>query len=479
MKKFTLLFSVLLIALIASAQNKNDLPNKFKQVQEKYLKIMERSAILTKYSKQMATSESLLKSAAATQKLDSTVDRVLNPETQLWQNDYKDEYIYDDQYKNTSWIEKEWNLNSQSWNAKAKTDLGYDAQKRVNSMLMYDRDSITKALIPDIKFLYYYNSDGMQDSTLTYLTKNAGATWILEMRNINHYNSSKQLIKTDMWVINDDLGVLTLSMNTVYTYTASGKMKSSSTNIVDEGVEMLFSKIDYSYDGADRLVSTEYSVLSFLTFALEKTSRDSYQYNASGKVSVETESKWIASTWVDDNKYESTYNAAGDISVEIYSTWDGTKWVQEEKDEYTYNSANFSDVAFPAIFYLYGLTEADFSFSKLITGVNSFEMMNGSWKNTEKTTFYYSGGTSTNINEFENSVVSVFPNPASESVNLSWNGNYESLTLEMYQITGTKVIEQAVYSGRPVSISHLENGVYLYKLLNGQQNVKTGKLIKR
>jgi hypothetical protein len=106
-------------------------------------------------------------------------------------------------------------------------------------------------------------------------------------------------------------------------------------------------------------------------------------------------------------------------------------------------------------------------------------MINASWKNTGKTTFYYSGGTSTNITEFENSVVNVYPNPASESVNFSWKDNDEALSLQIYQITGAKVIEQTVYSGKPVSISQLENGVYLYKLLNGQQNVKTGKMIKR
>jgi hypothetical protein len=128
---------------------------------------------------------------------------------------------------------------------------------------------------------------------------------------------------------------------------------------------------------------------------------------------------------------------------------------------------------------LYEIDAVEFVTTKIITSTNEYEMIDGSWKNTDKTAFYYSGGTSTNINEIENSVVSVYPNPASESINFSWKGNHEALSLQIYQITGAKVIEQTVYSGRPVSISHLEDGVYLYKLLNGQQNVKTGKMIKR
>jgi hypothetical protein len=268
-------------------------------------------------------------------------------------------------------------------------------------------------------------------------------------------------------------------MNIVYTYTASGKIKTSTTNIVDGADEMPLTIIEYFYDGADRLTSREYSRLNFFTFAFEKSTRDSYQYNASGQVTVEISSTWNGATWVNMDKYESAYNAAGDESVYITSIWNGNSWVQTEKDENTYSTTNFSEVALPAIFYLFGVNEADFALSKAITLINSFEMINASWKNTGKTTFYYSGGTSTNIMEYENSVISVYPNPASESVNFSWKGNAETLSLQIYQITGAKVIEQPVYSGRPVTISHLENGVYLYKLLNGQQNVKTGKMIKR
>jgi len=477
MKNFTFFLVMFLITLGLSAQNISEFRKRIQQKQEKITQMTQREAKLNNFLR-FSGSASVLKSAMATQKLDSTVDRVLNAGTQLWQNDTKSEYIYDAQMKSTSWIEKEWDLAKKTWIDLSKTDFGYDAQKRINSMLMYDRDSLTQKLILKSKTLTFYNSGGMQDSSLTYSTKTSGKTWILDIKNEYHYNASKKLIKTDMWSL-DDLGVLILDMNIVYTYTASGKIKTSTTNIVDGADEMPLTKIEYFYDGADRLTSREYSRLNFFTFAFEKSTRDSYQYNASGKVTVEINSTWNGTAWVNKDKYESTFNAAGDESVYITSTWNGTSWVQTEKDENTYSTTNFSEVAFPAIFYLYGVNEADFALNKAITLINSFEMINASWKNTGKTTFYYSGGTSTNITEFENSVVNVYPNPASESVNFSWKGNDEALSLQIYQITGAKVIEQTVYSGKPVSISQLENGVYLYKLLNGQQNVKTGKMIKR
>ena len=479
MKNFTLLLFMLLFSFGLSAKNSSELQKKIQQKQEKISEMTRRKAKLNNFLN-LTGSEAFLKSAAATQKLDSTVNLVLNDETQLWQNDYKDEYYYDSELKSTFWLSKEWDINTKTWDSWFKTEWGYDNQDRFNSMLMYDRDSLTQALTPNSKFLIFYHSDGTQDSTLSFSTETAGASWILDMKQINHYNASKQLIKADIWMWDEDLGEITLSENIVYTYTTAGKIKSSSTSYVFEGDEMLWSKIEYNYDGSDRLTSIEYSTTNFMTFALEKTSRDTYQYNASGKVSVEIYSSWNGTSWDDMNKTVYEYNAAGDVSVEIYSTWNGTAWVEEEKYEYTYSNTNFSDVVFPFFNFLIWLNETtDFSYNKVITGENLFEMVNGSWKNTEKFTYYYSGGTSTNINEFENSVVNVYPNPASEAVNFSWKGNHEALSLQIYQITGAKVIEQTVYSGRPVTISHLENGVYLYKLLNGQQNVKTGKMIKR
>jgi hypothetical protein len=432
----------------------------------------------------------VLKSTAATEKLDSTVNLVLNTETQLWQKDYKDEYLYDSEMKNTAWVENEWNLTNSAWDVISKTELGFDNSDRINSMLMYESDELSQVLYIVSRFLVFYNSEGMQDSTIMYSTEDGGVTWVLDMKQIHHYNEAKQLTKTDIWSLDEESEEFALSMSIVNTYTASGKINTSSINMLFEGDELLWSKTEYNYDGSGKLTSVEYSMLNFLTFTLEKSARITYQYNASGGRAVEINSTWNGSTWVDDNRTVYEYNTNGDVSVEIESTWNGAAWIDEWKDEYTFGTTNFSEVAFPQFEFilavyssflnLFGIQESiDFSYNKIITGVNSFEMIDGSWKNTDKTSFYYSGGTSTKINEFSNSVVSVYPNPASESINFSWKGNYEALSLQIYQITGTRVIEQTVYSGRPVSISHLQNGVYIYKLLNGQQNVKTGKMIKR
>ncbi len=489
MKKFTSFLFLFLISFGLIAESNNELQNKIQEKQEKFSVIAQLSAKLNILAR-INSSKLYLKSTAATQKLDSTVNRILNEETQLWQNDYKDEYLYDAEMKNTAWVEKEWNLTDKSWDVISKTELGYDNTDRINSMLLYERDELTHTLKQVSKILIYYNPQGMQDSIIMNSSEDDGATWVIDMKQTNHYNEAKQLIKTEYWGMDEDLGELILSMNVVNTYTASGKIETSNTNVFEEGVQMLWSVTEYNYDSSERLSTIENSAINFLTFTMEKSSRITRQYNESGDLTLEINSSWNGAAWVDDDKTEYQYNLAGDVSAEIFSTWNGVAWIEEWKDEYLFSTTNFSEVTFPQIDFvmnafssflnLLGIQASiDFSYVKAITDIKSFEMVEGSWKNTEHTTFYYSGGTSTNINEFENSVVSVYPNPASESIKFSWKNNHEALSLQIFQITGAKVIEQLVYPGRPVTISHLENGVYLYKLLNGQQNVKTGKMIKK
>lgn len=475
MKKFTFLLAFFVIALLANSQNSKNLQVKIEQAHKKYLQFSE----MVKYAEKQINSENTaLKNAAAVQKLDSIVEQILNLENQTWYYDTKDEYFYDSEVRNTAWKSSEWNSEANSWLISSQADVGYDNNGLVNSLIFYDRDLETDPLIAYSKMLIYYNPDGMQDSILMY-SKIESDTWSLNSKQIHHYNASKQLVKTDMWAIDEDLGELLMMQSVVYTYTASGKIETSTTNYNFDGEEILYSKTEYNYDGTGNLTSDVTSVLNFFTFELENSSRNSYKYAASGKVSESIYASWIEGAWENQDKTESQFNASGDVSVDIYSTWNGSEWVENEKDEYLYGTADFSDFVFPDFYMIFGMIdEVDLMFNKIITGMNYYEMIEGSWVHNGKSAYYYSSGTSTKIDETQNTAFSVYPNPAAESVNFKWNGNINELTLEMYQITGAKVLEQKAISGKPVSLSKLVNGVYFYKLTDGKEIKHAGKLVK-
>ncbi len=451
MKKSTFIVYLMLISIGLSAQVKIDLKLKIQNIQKKYSGISQQVNMINK-----VTNHSLrtmdLKSAVVTEKLDSTVNKFFDNESQTWKKDYKDEFVYDGQMRNTGWIAKEWNSNSGLWDLYSKIELGYDGNGQVISMLIYDKDTLTSLLVAASKSNYFYNSSGMPDSVNTYFTENAGATWNLMMKMVHKYNTSKQLIKTESWMYDEDVKAMVLISITDFTYYASGMIKTSNTSYVFEDSEIPSGKSEYFYDTSNRLTSVETYSLNYMTFLLEKSYRDSYQYNSNG-----------------------------DVTVMTYSDWNGTAWVDNYKDEYEYGTKNLSDIAFPYFIAVYGSEDGqtDLKFSKVINSVKSYDMISGSWKQTDVTTFYYSGGTSTGIIELADQDFKIYPNPATESVTFNWKGNSNSFMLKMYQITGAEVLEQNAWPGKGISISHLANGVYFYKLMNGQQVINAGKIVKR
>jgi hypothetical protein len=176
----------------------------------------------------------------------------------------------------------------------------------------------------------------------------------------------------------------------------------------------------------------------------------------------------------------SQYNAAGDVSVELLSEWNGDAWVEDSKDEYFYKNTNFSEIAFPSYIPMFHLGESTSqSFNKVITEIKTYDNVDGTYLHTETSTFYYSDVTSSSIETVEENLISFYPNPANETVTLSWKNSYETLNLEIYQISGTRVKEMQAVSGKPISLAGLQSGVYVFKLKNNSETLRTGKLVKK
>lgn len=473
MKKFTSVIFIVLISVGLNAQKISDIGLKLQDMQKKYSE-------MNRFGKLAQTTfvNPDFKSAAISQKLDSTVNQAYDDESGTWQYDYKDEFLYDQNMRNTVWIGKEWNTETRLWDLDYKTALEYDGSGRMASMLIYDKDTLAQEFVVFSKTDYFYNSGGLPDSVYTYYTEDAGTTWLLTMKVVHHYNASKQLIKTETWNYDEDAEELVMGTKTDFTYTATGKIETSLTTLLLGDMEIQSGKSEYAYDGSDRLTYVENYRLNYMTLLLQKNNRDFYQYNAAGRIAVEINSTWNGASWVDSDKTQNQFNAAGDITVVTYSTWNGASWDDESKDEFEYGTIYFSEVAYPMYVFLYQENEDDLNFTKIINVINSFEMVDGNWIHTDINRYYYSGGSS-GTDEFTNAGFKFYPNPASESITFSWGKNSTPLVLKMYQVTGAQVLDQKTWTGKEISVSHLVNGVYFFKLTDGKQTVYSGKIVKR
>ncbi len=87
----------------------------------------------------------------------------------------------------------------------------------------------------------------------------------------------------------------------------------------------------------------------------------------------------------------------------------------------------------------------------------------------------------TGINEVLENSISVYPNPNNGILNISLTAEIsKNSSLEVYDALGKLVVKQALLNElNSINFSNLDNGIYVFKVLNNTNAVKIGKLIKQ
>jgi len=84
------------------------------------------------------------------------------------------------------------------------------------------------------------------------------------------------------------------------------------------------------------------------------------------------------------------------------------------------------------------------------------------------------------INTYTDGVkINVYPNPASDILHFEINELGQASSLEIYSIEGKKVAGHTLQTGNnPLNVSHLQKGIYIYKIFSDQTLLGVGKFIK-
>jgi len=76
------------------------------------------------------------------------------------------------------------------------------------------------------------------------------------------------------------------------------------------------------------------------------------------------------------------------------------------------------------------------------------------------------------------SMISVYPNPATNHLNVQLNQSTENIQFDLYNMVGAKVVSQQLNNQlNTVDISKHAKGVYFYQIIQDNQLLKTSKLI--
>jgi hypothetical protein len=456
MKRFTFLMLLVLTVSTVFAQLNSQLIKKAEQAQNALNPIINASNLLLKHSeaKNYLTSknELLLKNAAATQKIDSTVMRSRVDGEAEWEYMWKDEYYWGATHQTSTWIEKEWDENSGSLFISAQTETEYDNDGRVEVLYNSYRYEPGEPLLLEGRMEPGYNNSGKLESVKYFASEDDGENWILEMEIFYTYNNSGKLSEIEYLSLEES--DLLLSMRNTFSYNESGQQTKSQTFYVMEGEEMLFSETNFEYNNSGQLVNEIDWSLNYTIFQLEKSSRTATEYNASG-----------------------------DILAETYFYWEESSetWLEEDKDVYSYNTIDFSDVLFPYSVFMYefiGVEMPNFT-GKAVAEIDGYTWVDDEWIQVKNQIFYYSSIDASNVELTESNDFTVYPNPATNNITFSWAGAQQYLLLEVFKVDGAKMLEQQVASGQNIQLESLESGVYLYHMKTENETLFSGKLVKQ
>jgi hypothetical protein len=215
-----------------------------------------------------------------------------------------------------------------------------------------------------------------------------------------------------------------------------------------------------------------------------------YTYDASGNETLHISYEWdrLTNKWILNGKGEITYDANGNEILLVEYDWNETssQWVFHTKVERAYD-ANGNWVLY--FYYGWDLTTSQwvlYTKSENIYDANGNKNLNISysgyfWDKTSsqfipyyKYIAYYSEHNF--IRKIPETNIYVYPNPASEY--LLFHSPYisESAIVEIFDMSGKKVMEKDISDDMQISVNQLAHGIYLYRL-NYSGTIYRGKVI--
>ncbi len=165
----------------------------------------------------------------------------------------------------------------------------------------------------------------------------------------------------------------------------------------------------------------------------------------------ETEAEWLL-----DNKTELTYDSRGNQLQRLYFVWNGSlqQWTDYDKVLYSYND---QDKRAEDLFY-------------------DWDQEKSEWIYDLRKNYYYHQVPTPLPHPLSIQDQIIYPNPARSFIKTDLLRFPDKITLILYDSEGREVIIQKLSHPDPIFIGHLESGVYIYKIICGNE-ISTGKLL--
>lgn len=337
-----------------------------------------------------------------------------------------------------------------------KVDYTYDAKgiQLINST-EYIWNTPTMRFAKQYKTDYSYDINGNCISTIKYYWSNSQTKWIYESK------SEKQFDKNGNCVLDNYFG-----WNNIWVL-----------NVKDE--------ITNTYDAYNNLLSSEKYIIDRNSTLSSLSYKDDFSYNSDGTISSK---KMYRKNQNDMDALSQTdcIYSQGCLSEIIISGFTDGKITKNTKMEFTYDT-NFTlnrlaipldywDYLFYYKGYVYSNNLSPWYRSHMITSMTLYSFQNNIWSYYTKANYYYSTINVTGITDQNAGQTTIFPNPTTDYLNINWNGAQSDLNLELFDITGKKLLNKMVSNHSKLSIMGYPVGLYLVRISDANRKVHSEKV---
>lgn len=352
---------------------------------------------------------------------------------------------------------------------------------------------------------YVYGNEGDKETSLLTLAM-PGSTNLMRIN--KQYNANNAIISSvhQSW---DQSKMLWQDISrTQYEYDGANQLITETTQSNNFGTTAFSNsyRISYTYSGAQ--VSSEISQnWNAATNTWVNNERDLYEYSGTD-ITLHTDQKWENGVWVNEEQTESSYQTAGRLTQTIVREWNSgsNAWEFDERVTYTYTSNLMTEAVGED--FVGGAWVLDYRTQMTYENgspkvILYQERIGGEWENEDQLLYTYDANGNNTIliaevwdkenrawepegrietdyslikafalssKSFALESFKIYPNPASEVLNISSSQNIENV--EMFDVLGKSV--KRMPRSKVIDISDLKTGVYFVKVFtdNGQDTKK-------
>ena len=419
----------------------------------------------------------MLKSGEKMQKLDSIVTKNWLVESQVYENQFKYEYTFNEEIRNVGISVFSWDTLEYRWIISEDISYFFNGDGNVEQV-----DFIMDFGLGYKKYtrvLYGFEDSLLQDEIIL-LRYEETDPWDEQEQTAYSYDANNRLIRANIndWDYYEEEWIDDKKID--YTYDEYGNVISELGYSWGGYSKVWFKKeqTEYAYDENNNLIETIDFVPGWESDDFIEDNKETRIYNDTLELKKITKYSWSfdLDNWLMEEKFEYSQAEPENLMEVLGLLWNGS-WNNSSKDEFKTTQGLYED---DILYWEYvNVYLPVYSFDSEVSDlVENFEWINNEWSKISTINYYFSPEITVGIDQNAEAVVRIYPNPVIDFLKIEI-GNSEKTVCIVRDILGRKVLQKNVWQSEQLNLASYKPGIYFVELHQNGNRIFSGKVLKR